>query len=188
MSQERQKTILIVDNDKEMRDVMRKVVEKMGHQVLTVERATRAVPFIEEGIDAILLDLNMPGPHGDHLLSYLKSHRIPTPPTIVVSGYLDREMVGPLSKLGVSGIIAKPFQVKRLMDELGRVLEGREEDRLAFCPACGSVPRAGDHFCRQCGGLLERKLNCPHCETPYAPGNRFCGSCGTQLGGEEPQG
>ena len=183
--EEQQKTVLIVDNDEEMRNVMGTVVLKMGHRALAVGRATRAVPIIEKGVDAVLLDLHMPGPHGDHLLSYLKSNKIPIPPTIVVSGYLDREVVGPLAKLGVSGIIAKPFEVRRLMDELGRVLEGREEDRMAFCPACGCTPRVDDRFCRKCGVSLERMYHCPQCETPYAPGNRFCGNCGAQLAGEE---
>ena len=184
MNEQGVKTVLIVDNDQAVRDTMSKVVELMGYRAVGVERATRALPIVQEGgVDAILLDLNMPGPHGDHLLSYMKNHSIPVPPTIVVSGYLHEERIGPLLRFGVCGILAKPFEVKRLMDELRRALEGEDESRLLFCSQCGASVCQGDHFCRQCGGSLERGRACPNCESPCEPGDRFCGKCGQPLSG-----
>ena len=182
MNGDEAKTVLIVDNDKAIRDTMCKVVEQMGYRAVAVERATRAVPILKEGgVDAILLDLHMPGPHGEHLLSYLKRHRIPTPPTIVVSGYLHEERIGPLLQFGVCGIIAKPFEVKRLMDELRRALEEEEKGRLLFCSRCGAAARKGDRFCRQCGFCLERRKACSRCGNLCEPDDRFCSQCGASL-------
>ena len=185
MSAEGAKTVLIVDNDKAVRSTMRRVVEKMGYRAIEAERATRAVPFIKDGeVDAVLLDLHMPGPHGDHLLSFLKNNHIPIPPTIIVSGYLQEDRIGALVQFGVCGIVAKPFEVKRLMDELRRALEGGEKDGCLFCSQCGTDARPDDRFCRRCGVLLERESLCSACGNPCHPGDRFCGSCGTRLAGE----
>lgn len=185
MSSGLQKTVLIVDNDKNIRDIMSKVVEQMGYRSLEAERATRAASIIAaEKVDAILLDLNMPGPQGEHLLGYLRHNKLPIPPTIVVSGHLHKERIGPLIELGVCGIIAKPFEVKRLMDELRRVLEGEEKGRLLFCSQCGAPAQVEDRFCRRCGGNLERHLTCPQCKSAYDPGDRFCASCGTRIAAE----
>ncbi len=182
MNGTREKTVLIVDNDKTVRDTIQRIVERMGYRSLSVERATRAASaIVEEQIDAMLLDLHMPGPHGDHLLAHLKRRNLPIPPTIIVSGYLHEDRIGPLIELGICGIIAKPFEVKRLMDELRRVLEGEEVSRFRYCPQCGTPSQSDDHFCRQCGGALQRELTCSECAEPYDPGDRFCGSCGFDL-------
>ena len=128
--EDRQKNVLIVDDDSGMREILSQVVEKVGYESMAVEGATRACQVIAQvQVDAILLDLHMPGPHGDQFLSFLKSQNVAIPPTIVVSGHLDLDSIEPLIELGVSGFIAKPFEVERLAEELGRVLEGCGVDR-----------------------------------------------------------
>lgn len=183
---ERKPTVLIVENDRAVRVVMAQVVEKMDYDVLEAERVVRALPLLEEGgVDAMLLDMHMPGPHGHHLLQYLKKHGISVPPTIVVSGFLEREMIEELIGMGVQGIISKPFHTKRLMDELRRVLENRQGGGFAFCPQCGTGLQTDDVFCRQCGTTLEREVRCPGCAAVCEPGDRFCGQCGALLAGAQ---
>lgn len=176
------KTVLIVDNDKLVRDTLVEMVHKMGHKTVAFERATRAAGVLaNREVDAILLDLHMPGPHGQDLLRYWKKHNINIPPTIVVSGYLKEEAIGELLKLGVCGVIAKPFDAKRLRDELGRVLEGRDKQDVFFCSDCGKPARDMDRFCRYCGEKVVREKNCSACEAAYSPGDRFCGECGAKI-------
>ena len=86
MPQEPTKTVLIVDNDSGVRDLMSKVVEKMGYEPVCVDRAIRAAQYIMGNkVDSILLDLHMPGPHVDHPLAHL--HRPPAalPATTLLS-------------------------------------------------------------------------------------------------------
>lgn len=182
MSEEHQKTVLIIENDANVRGTLVAMVRSMGHRTVDVERITRATQVLaDQSVDAVLLDLHMPGPHGQDLLRFLKKKQIAIPPTIVVSGYLKHGSIGELLKLGVCGVIAKPFDPQRLRDELGRVLVGQAAGRAQFCPHCGTATRDGDRFCRQCGESLERHLVCPGCQAPHSPGDRFCGECGAKL-------
>jgi len=181
VSEVARKRVLVIENDAAVRQALVQMVQAMGHQTTPLDRATGAARVLLDGpVDAILLDLHMPGPHGQDFLRYLKKKNIAVPPTIVVSGYLQHEAIGELIALGVAGIIAKPFDPKRLQDELGRVLEGRE-GRVFFCPQCGTPARQADRFCRQCGTGLESQRSCPRCANPYSPGDRFCGECGAKL-------
>lgn len=173
------KRVLIVDNDRSVADTLSRMVEKAGHLTLQAERVRTALELLKvQAVDAMLLDLHMPGPHGQDLLSFMKNRKMAVPPTIVVSGYLNKEAIGPLIDLGVCGIIAKPFDQKRLLQELGRVLEDRNGDLYLFCPQCGTQAQADDRFCRQCGTTLEAERECQQCGTPFSPGDRFCGNCG----------
>ena len=182
------KKILIIDNDSTVRQALVQMVQALGHQPIALDRAMGAARVLLGGtVDAMLLDLNMPGPHGQDLLRYLRKRNISIPPTIIVSGYLQREAIGDLIRLGVAGIIAKPFDPRRLQDELGHVLEGRE-GRFFFCPHCGMAAQQVDRFCRQCGTSLESQRACPQCQAMHGPADRFCGECGAKLGkaAEEP--
>ncbi|MFA6108076.1 MAG: response regulator [Candidatus Latescibacterota bacterium] len=182
MAEGEQKTVLIVDNDRTVCDTLAQIVEQMGHHTVRSERATKAANILmTQPVDVMLLDLRMPGLRGQDLLSYLRKKNLPVPPTIVVSGYLHKDVIGPLIKLGICGIIAKPFDQQRLRDELGRVLEGRTEGGFFFCAQCGAPAKADDRFCRQCGSGLERRRVCAKCGTACAPGDRFCGNCGDSL-------
>jgi CheY-like chemotaxis protein len=92
MSADSIKTVLIVDNDKAVREVLARTVKRMGHQMVEVERATRAIEILtDRTVDAMLLDLHMPGPQGQDLLQFLRKRNMTVPPTIVVSGYLNKE-------------------------------------------------------------------------------------------------
>lgn len=182
MSDRPRKTVLIVDDDRPTRHAMTKVVEQLGYRAAAADRASRAAAVIAGGkVDAILLDLQLPGPQGEHLLNYLRRNKLPTPPTIVVSGYVHKERIGTLLNLGVCGIIAKPFAAKRLMDELRRVLEGREKRHSLSCPQCRAAAQADDRFCRQCGNHLQSKRTCPGCRNPYDLEDQFCGNCGYRI-------
>ena len=59
------KTILIVDNDRPVRETMQEIIQAMGYEVLTADRASGGIQLIERvSVDVLLLDIHMPGPHG----------------------------------------------------------------------------------------------------------------------------
>ena len=55
----------------------------------------------EPQVEAMLLDLHMPGRHGWGLLRFLQKRNVSAPPTIVVSGFLNNDSIYSLIDLGV---------------------------------------------------------------------------------------
>ena len=51
------RTVLIVDNDSGMRCLLESAVSRMGYRSVAAEGVTRAIDMIEQGVDAVLLDL-----------------------------------------------------------------------------------------------------------------------------------
>ena len=181
-NEEGTKTVLIVENDQDVREVLQTLVAHMGYHAITADRASQALKVIESTpVDLLLLDIHMPGPHGHHLLTYLKNRKKAVPPTIVVSGYLYKELIPELIHLGVTGIVAKPFSPARLMEEMERAVSGFEQKGRLCCSGCGRPLRAGDLFCRSCGNRVPLDLKCPLCGKELQPGDVFCGSCGRKI-------
>ena len=70
------------------------VLERMGHQVQSTDKAKDALSTMERvNIDLVLLDLKMPGVSGFGLLQLLRRRQLPVP-VIVVSAHLSQEVGG----------------------------------------------------------------------------------------------
>lgn len=175
------KTILVVDDDRPVREAMQEIIEAMGYEVLTADRASEGIQVIERAsVDVLLLDIHMPGAHGHHMLRFLKERNKPIPPTIVVSGSLKGDLLPELIQLGVNGIVAKPFTAHRLRTEIDRLL-GKVSEEAQFCTQCGQPLQPGDQFCRSCGENVALRKACSGCGEAYEPEDRFCGKCGMKF-------
>ncbi|MDA0740225.1 MAG: response regulator, partial [Nitrospirae bacterium] len=65
--------------------------------------------------------LNMPDIPGEKFLEFIRKQGIKTP-VVVVSAHVDKEMAQALGRLGISGIVTKPFEVGRVIDVMNRAL------------------------------------------------------------------
>ncbi len=85
------KRILIVDDDKDWREVLRLSVEELGYEGVEAEDGAHALALMErENFPVILLDLNMPGVSGREVLQNL-----PNPaPHVVLLTSADAKQVG----------------------------------------------------------------------------------------------
>ena len=110
-----------------------------------------------EKVDLMVLDLYMPGGNGVDLLNTLKKRYLDVP-TMVVSGYVSTSVLRQLVALGVKGVVAKPFDVERLMVDIRKQL-GLVDNAVrleASCGFCGN-PVSEDHrFCMHCGRPLRK--------------------------------
>ena len=150
--------ILVVDDDRDMRALLGKVVAELGCKPLEARSASRAVDLLErEQVDMMLLDIYMPGATGMDLLKALRKRRLMLP-TVVVSGYVSSIVAKQLVELGVQDIVAKPFTVDRLFRQIRRALQmkvDRPSRERCGCPVCGESVGPNDRFCRQCGHPLQ---------------------------------
>jgi len=119
------KTVLIVDDEADVCDLLKLTLEKRGLVVQTASDGQEALDQIEGGRppDLILLDLKMPRLSGYQLFARLKSdEKLRTIPIIVITGLTQdsgREDTEWAQRMGAEGFLTKPFE----LDELGRRVE-----------------------------------------------------------------
>ena len=105
------KTILIVDDDIHIGNMVQEVLEREGYGVLRAYSGTEALLLLERRRpDLILLDLMLPGLSGEELLPKLAGI-----PVIVVSAKVDVEDKVNLLLGGAADYVTKPFAVKELL-------------------------------------------------------------------------
>ena len=122
-------TVLVIDDEPAVRLVAIKALRAAGLQVIEAGDGQAALAMYAQraaDINLVLLDLTMPGLSGEETLRQLRA-LAPTLPVLVMSGYSEGETMGRCASLGVSGYLAKPFEISDLvtrlrpyLDKLGR--------------------------------------------------------------------
>jgi DNA-binding response OmpR family regulator len=110
-----QRTILIVDDEPDIRKLLRRVLEARGHRVLEADRGLLALRIVkEQPLDLIILDAMLPEVHGFDIARRIKgSERYGHIPIVMISavyrGWRFAEDVK--TSYGVDAYIEKPFKV-----------------------------------------------------------------------------
>jgi CheY-like chemotaxis protein len=114
------KTILLVEDEDDIREIMHDILAARGHRVVHACDGAEALLFLEERTpDVILLDMHMPGMNGWEFLAcraLTASHR--RVPVVVVSARVDGDRTIPTCE----GHLAKPFTPASLLDVVERVV------------------------------------------------------------------
>jgi len=114
-------TILSVDNDLPIREMIVEIVESLGHRCLQAGNARQAIETLQKNdVDLILLDIHTPGARGHQFLKFIRDRGILTP-VVIVSGYVQKEVLAQVKDLDVRSVLAKPIRVERLTEELDKV-------------------------------------------------------------------
>jgi two-component system, cell cycle sensor histidine kinase and response regulator CckA len=104
-------TIMVVDDEDPVRDVLVRLIEDLGYAVIAAADGGQALAVVDGAteIDAMVLDPSMPGMSGGVLIQEVR-HRRPRVPIIVCSGY-DRDRKG---MPAAEGFLSKPFRIEAL--------------------------------------------------------------------------
>lgn len=116
--------ILIVDDEAPLRTFVAAALRKLGYEsVAAVDGEDAVRVFAEHGerISAVLLDLKMPRQGGRETFLELRRQR-PQLPVLICSGYGDNDEVQELIALGARGLLAKPFRIADLSDQLASIV------------------------------------------------------------------
>jgi DNA-binding response OmpR family regulator len=115
--------VLLIDDEEDLLDLVKMVLEDEGHQIDTVPVATReAVLAAAERLrpEVVLLDLVMPGASGDEVAGWLRSvPGLPPFSILVVSALSDAETRA--RHLGAKGFLAKPFTMEGLLEAVEKL-------------------------------------------------------------------
>ena len=115
--------VLIVDDEEMIREVCTAMLGALDFETVTANDGEEAIRiFRERGerINLVLLDYCMPGMDGIAVFTELRKIR-PDIPVLLASGYSEEEVTERFKGLGLNGFIQKPFNLKRLEDEVKRV-------------------------------------------------------------------
>jgi PAS domain S-box-containing protein len=118
-------TILLVDDEKSIRETNQDILEQFGYNVITAENGEDAIEIFtnKQGeIDLVLLDLIMPGMGGNKCLLELINIK-PEVKVIITSGYTASMTIQDTLNCGAAAFISKPMQLHTLVKEVRRVLD-----------------------------------------------------------------
>ena len=117
------KTILIVDDDREIIDSVRYALEGDGHQVVVANDGNQGLVLAEtENPDLMILDMMMPKRSGFLVLEKLRRVRDQPLPVIMITGNEGNRHKSYAELLGVSDYIQKPFTMDRLLNSVNKLL------------------------------------------------------------------
>ena len=112
------KSILIVDDEADLREIVAGELEFMGSKVYQAENIQHALDLLSKNsIDLIISDIRMPGGSGIELLEIVKNKYGADFPFILITGFADITPMEAYGK-GAEALISKPFQ----LDELFKII------------------------------------------------------------------
>ena len=125
-SEVKKATILVVDDDREMVNMLRDVLEATGYRAATAYSGAEALAIIgREEPDLMISDLRMSGMNGDQLQQQVK--RIaPSLPVVIITAFGSIETAVKSMRLGAFDYVTKPFGNDELLLVVARALEDRE--------------------------------------------------------------
>ena len=123
---DRKVRVLVVDDEKVVREGCRRVLTGNDYEVLTAESGHSALEQLsKDSIDLILLDLKMPGISGEEVLETVQDS-YPDIPVIIITGHGTIDTAVECMKKGAYDFITKPFQIDQFLLTIQRASEKRK--------------------------------------------------------------
>ncbi len=121
--------VLVIDDEPDVRKVVRLTLEKTGYYVVEAEDGGQAIQVLNEGehpmvLDVIMTDIRMPRINGLEAITYFQ-REYPSVPLIVLTGFPDLEMALQLMKRGVTDYLVKPVEREKLTTSVTDALKQR---------------------------------------------------------------
>jgi type II secretory ATPase GspE/PulE/Tfp pilus assembly ATPase PilB-like protein/CheY-like chemotaxis protein len=119
--------VLLVDDEDQLRRVMRDLLERQGYSVVEARDGAQALDEVDRHApDIVILDLNLPGVDGYSVLSQLRSRSATRQlPIVVLTAKGDEDNEVRVLQLGADDFLTKPFRAKSLAARLESALARR---------------------------------------------------------------
>jgi DNA-binding response OmpR family regulator len=120
------KTILVVDDDVELSDGLRMVLERQGYRVIQARDGQQGQKQVyQQRPDLVILDMMMPRMGGYPVLEHFRD-KTDAPPIIMITANEGSRHKAYAEYLGVVDYIRKPFAMERLLEAVERGLAGKD--------------------------------------------------------------
>jgi CheY-like chemotaxis protein len=123
-TQPKQATVLVVDDEYNIRSMMKEIMEMSGLKVFTAGNGQDGVEIYKRNrkdIDLIIMDMVMPVMDGREAFKQIRKLN-PDQKIFIISGYSQREDMEDLLDNGAVGFMRKPFQVREIVDKINEIL------------------------------------------------------------------
>lgn len=120
------KTVLIVEDNASLRDILVQFVKRVGHQALQAETGDAALGWLTNTCpDLVLIDLGLPDVGGEKIIETLKANpRTREIPIIVQTAFGRNERTDYALDLGADEILHKPITLRTIHAVLHKYLSG----------------------------------------------------------------
>ncbi len=123
--------VLVVDDEKVVREGCQRVLKGRGYEVLTAENGQAALDcLLREQVDVLLLDLKMPIMGGEEVLEMARE-KYADIPIIIITGHGTIDKAVECMKKGAYDFVTKPFQIEQFLLTINRALEKRRLEQKA---------------------------------------------------------
>jgi two-component system nitrogen regulation response regulator NtrX len=121
--------ILVIDDDENIRKVLKAILEDEGYIVETVETAKKGIEKSEQAVyNVALVDVRLPDMEGIELLTKLKETK-PKMRKIIVTGYPTLQNAVAAVNKGADAYVMKPFDVEKILLTIKEQLQKQAEDK-----------------------------------------------------------
>ena len=111
-------TVLVIDDEKGILQIIRQVLTKFGHNVETAADGQEGIRKFDDGsFDIVITDIRMPGIDGNGVVKHIRNSEKQSIPVIAISGtpWL-------MENNAFDMVLAKPFPLKKLVESIGSLV------------------------------------------------------------------
>lgn len=117
-------SIMVVENEKEIKEYTSSVLEKAGHRLITAASGVEALDLLAEldkPVDLLITDVMMKGMNGGELADLI-TKKYPGILVLYISGYPEDELVLQGIQRGTESFLAKPFSPVQLLNRINQIM------------------------------------------------------------------
>ncbi len=115
------KKILIVDDETGIVEEIRSFLAEEGFEVSTADTAKQGIQRMESmSPDVVFIDVKLPDASGIEVLKAAKQ-RSPGTKIVMVTGYVDQNLMDEAEAMGCDSFLQKPFDLIRILEEINRL-------------------------------------------------------------------
>jgi DNA-binding response OmpR family regulator len=116
------KAVLVVEDDREMRELVEVILEQAGYRVITAAEGQEALAKVQEELPGvILLDMKMPGMNGWQFAHAFRAQHDHAVPIVVLTAATDASSRA--REIEAEGYLGKPFDLDDLLHTVERHLD-----------------------------------------------------------------
>lgn len=137
-------TILVVDDDLGIRELLSEILGDEGYNVALAENAEQARNYRSQTRpDLVLLDIWMPDTDGITLLKDWSNNGLLTMPVVMMSGHGTIDTAVEATRVGAVGYLEKPIPLQKLLNTVGQVMRGGKQQKSSSTLSLSNLGHSG---------------------------------------------